>query len=65
VVNIFGVRDTWATEPSMTFVDRDEVGRLIDGLELVDLREEDADGPAFSGPKHWHPFDVIARRPVG
>jgi SAM-dependent methyltransferase len=65
VVNVFGVRDTWATETSMTFVDREGVDRLVAGLELLDLREEDADGPAFSGPKHWHLFDIVARRPVG
>jgi len=64
VFNIFGVRDTWAVEPGMTFLDLDGVHGLLDGLELLDLQEEDKDGDAFSGPKHWHLFDVIARRPV-
>lgn len=63
VVNIFGVRDSWAGDPEMTFVDRPMLDQLIDGLDVIEVREEDADGPAFSGPKHWHLFDVIARRP--
>jgi len=63
VVNIFGVRDTWAGEPDMTFLDLDAVHRLLDGLEIVALDEEDADGDSFSGPKHWHVFDIVARRP--
>jgi len=63
VVNIFGDRDSWAGDPLMTFVDRDGLDRLLNGLEVLDLQVEDADGPSFSGPKHWHVFDVIARRP--
>jgi cyclopropane fatty-acyl-phospholipid synthase-like methyltransferase len=64
VVNIFGVRDTWADDPEKTFVARDEVFRMLQGLEVVALDEEDQDGDSFSGPKHWHVFDVIARRPA-
>jgi hypothetical protein len=64
VFNIFGVRDTWATEPDMTFVDLDGLHRLLDGLQVLEIREEDQDGDSFSGPKHWHLFDVIARRPL-
>jgi cyclopropane fatty-acyl-phospholipid synthase-like methyltransferase len=63
VVNIFGVRDTWAGEPGMTFVDLDAVHRLVDGLDIGALDEEDAGGSSFSGPKHWHVFDIVARRP--
>jgi hypothetical protein len=63
VVNVFGQRDTWAEDPDMTFLDLDAVHRLVDGLEVVSIIEEDADGDSFAGPKHWHVFDVIARRP--
>jgi hypothetical protein len=62
VVNIFGVRDTWADNPAMTFVDIDAVRRLLDGLEVIAIDEEDQDGDLFSGAKHWHLFDVVARR---
>lgn len=64
VVNVFGDRDTWADDPRMTFIDLDAVHRLVDGLEVVAIDEEDEDGDSFSGPKHWHVFDVIARRPM-
>lgn len=64
VLNIFGVRDTWAGDSSMTFLDGDAVRYLLDGLEVLAIEEEDQDGDSFTGPKHWHVFDVIARRPV-
>ena len=65
VVNFFGPRDSWAGRESMQFIDVDGVLRLVDGLELLALDEEDQDGDSFLGPKHWHVFDVIARRPPG
>jgi SAM-dependent methyltransferase len=63
VLNLFGVRDTWADNPRMTFVTREDVDRLLAGLDVLAIEEEDQDGDAFSGPKHWHVFDLIARRP--
>lgn len=38
-----------------------EVEGLVRGLEVVELTERSERGPAFSGPKHWHVFTVIAR----
>jgi SAM-dependent methyltransferase len=65
IVNVFGTRDTWAGDSFMTFVDRDTVDRMITGLEVLALDEEDADGDSFVGRKHWHVFDIVARRPIG
>jgi SAM-dependent methyltransferase len=65
VVNFFGPRDSWAGRRSMRFIDVDAVRRLVDGLEILALDEEDRDGDSFLGPKHWHVFDIIARRPAG
>ncbi|BBH65886.1 methyltransferase [Actinoplanes sp. OR16] len=62
-VNVFGERDSWAADPAMTFLPENELRTLLDGLEIEHWHEEDAPGPAFSGPKHWHVFDVIARNP--
>lgn len=64
VVNVFGVRDTWADDAFMTFVDRDTVDRMVAGLDILAIDEEDADGSSFSGEKHWHVFDIVARRPA-
>lgn len=62
-VNLFGPNDTWAVNPDMTFHSRAEVDRLLAGLEIEALRENETDGVAVSGPKHWHLFEIIARQP--
>ena len=49
IVNVFGVHDTWAGDPYMTFVDRDTVERMAAGLEVLALDEEDVDGDSFVG----------------
>jgi trans-aconitate methyltransferase len=63
-VNLLGDRDEWAGTPGETFLDEPTVRRLVDGLEVVKFAEEDADGPTWSGTKHWHAFHVIARSRV-
>jgi hypothetical protein len=60
---LFGDRDTWASDPTMTFHTEDAARALFHGLEVESFVEEDEDGEAFDGPKHWHVFHVIARRP--
>jgi trans-aconitate methyltransferase len=60
-VDLFGDRDSWAGEPGMTFLSEPEVRALFDGLTIEHWDCEDAPGQAFSGPKHWHVFHVIAR----
>ena len=61
---LFGTRDTWAHDPDMTFQSRHQVEVLVDGLDILRLEETERDGHAFSGPKHWHTFDILARRPI-
>ncbi len=65
VVNLFGDRDDYAGEPDVAFVDRADVERLLDGLEVVELDEHEEDAGSFGGPKHWHLFDIVAARPAG
>jgi SAM-dependent methyltransferase len=60
---LFGTRDSWADDPGMTFHTRQGVQALLVGLQIVRLDETERDGQAFSGPKHWHTFDVLARNP--
>ena len=60
---LFGPRDTWANDPKMNFHDRTAVEALLDGLEIVDLQEQDSDGDAVTGPKHWHVLEFVARQP--
>jgi SAM-dependent methyltransferase len=59
---LFGDRDTWASDPAMTFQDERAARALFDGLEVESFIEEDEDGESFDGPKHWHVFHVIAKR---
>jgi len=49
----------------MTFQTREQLDVLFAGFDVHLLKEQDEDGPAASGPKHWHVFDLIAtkRRP--
>ena len=62
-VDLLGDRDSWAGQRAMTFLHRESLDGLVQGLELVSLDEEDEDGRSFSGPKHWHVFHLLARRP--
>lgn len=60
---LFGERDTWAsTESEMTFFDEAGARALFDGLEVESFVEEEKDADGWSGPKHWHVFQVVARR---
>jgi hypothetical protein len=64
VVNLFGTHDTWVGRPGMRFHERAQVEWLVEGLDIVVLDETEEDGMSFLGPKHWHVFDVIVRKPA-
>ncbi len=59
---LFGIRDTWANDPDLTFHTRHQVEVMLDGLDILRLEETERDGHAFSGPKHWHTLDILARK---
>lgn len=60
--HFFGPHDSWASTPDMTFHNREELDELFTGFDVQLLREQDEDGPAVSGPKHWHVFHAIATK---
>jgi SAM-dependent methyltransferase len=62
--HFFGPHDSWASKPDMTFQKREELDELFTGFDVQLLREQDEDGPAVSGPKHWHVFHVVATKRV-
>ncbi|MCB0080138.1 MAG: class I SAM-dependent methyltransferase, partial [Caldilineaceae bacterium] len=62
VGQIFGDRDEWRTNQQMTFLTEAATRALFTGFVLEYVYEIDEDGEAFSGPKHWHYFDIIARK---
>jgi trans-aconitate methyltransferase len=58
-----GPHDSWAAEPGFTAVTQAAARDLLAGLVVEKFEVLDAAGDAFSGPKHWHLFHVIARAP--
>lgn len=55
-VDLFGDRDQWA-ESEGTFLTREEVDRYLVGFTST-VAEVEKDGHSFSGPKHWHTYEV-------
>lgn len=65
VANFYGHNDEW-NKPgeTMTFVDETQLMKLLDGLSILHMVENEQDGTIANGtPKHWHTYDVIARKP--
>jgi tellurite methyltransferase len=60
---LLGAHDTWASDEGVSAFERDEAIALFDdGWRIDRLEEEENDGEAISGPKHWHLFNVVATR---
>lgn len=59
VGQLFGDRDGWAGERPLVFHTLREVRALAEGYKVDLLRETEEEGRSFSGPKHWHYFDLI------
>lgn len=60
---LFGIRDEWAGNSWMTFLSYEQVqGMFGEEFEVEVLREKEEDGDSSTGPKHWHLFEVIARK---
>ena len=60
---LFGDRDGWATQPDMSFQTRQDAEKLLRGLEVEHFDEVEEDGETAVGdPKHWHLFQIVARK---
>ena len=62
--HLFGDRDDWAELPDRTHHTREQVEALLaDGFEVEKLEETERDRETAAGNlKHWHVFEIIARR---
>lgn len=62
--HLFGERDDWADLPDRTHHTREQVEALLaEGFEVEKLEELEKDRKMASGQvKHWHIFEIIARR---
>jgi SAM-dependent methyltransferase len=61
---LLGERDTWAPKDDISAFSRAAALELLEGLELERFEEDEEDGEACSGPKHWHVFHAVGRRPL-
>lgn len=61
-VHLFGPNDGWAAKPGMTFHSADQVTELLEGTEVLYLREKEWEGASARGPKHWHVFGIMCRQ---
>lgn len=61
---LYGDRDQWVGDPTVTFFSRSGIDALLNPLEVEHLREEEDDSITPRGtPKHWHIFHIVARKP--
>ena len=60
---LFGKRDSWATRREMTTHSAEQITQLFAQFEVEILQEKEEDGiTAIGRPKHWHIFDIVARK---
>ena len=61
---LFGDRDGWSGEEDMTFLARESLEELLDGLDVERLDEVEEDGrTAIGNAKHWHLYHLVVRKP--
>jgi tellurite methyltransferase len=60
---LFGDQDEWRGTRPMNFHSARQVRQLAQGYKPELIRESIEDGMAYSGPKHWHYFDLILGKP--
>ncbi len=60
---LYGDRDEWFGDPSITFHSAAQVDALLRGLDVEHFREEEDDSITPRGQaKHWHIFHIVARK---
>ncbi len=63
VGNFFGKNDSWSKKTNMTFFTKKEVLNLFSSFEIINFLEiEKDDKTALGKQKHWHIFDIIAKK---
>lgn len=61
---LFGLHDEWnVANRTMSFLARDDILKLLMGMDILLLKETEMNGRTANGqPKHWHLFDIVARK---
>lgn len=61
--HLFGERDSWNGDPTKTFHTAAELQQRFASFTIESLNEVENDRPTALGePKHWHVYEVVARR---
>ncbi len=66
-IRLWGINDSAAKRPErkgkMTFVSKEQLENMFRDFEIIELTEKEKDGKTALGrPKHWHFFNLIARK---
>ncbi len=66
-IRLWGNNDSASKRPErkgkMTFVSKEQLENMFRDFETIELTEEEKDGKTALGqPKHWHFFNLIARK---
>lgn len=60
---LFGDRDSWHSNRNLTFTKKEEALSLLADMEIILFDEKEFEGKTADGKqKHWHLFDVVARK---
>lgn len=64
VGNFFGINDEWKnTKEEMTFLTKEHIIELFEDFEIIEFKElEKDDFTGLGKMKHWHIFNVIAKK---
>lgn len=67
VGNFFGNKDEWKnTKKEMTFLTKKQIIEMFKKFKIIELQEIEKDGLTGLGKmKHWHAFNVIAKKDGG
>ncbi|MSR89369.1 class I SAM-dependent methyltransferase [Patescibacteria group bacterium] len=59
----FGNRDEWHLNKNLTFVTKEEAQLMLGDMNVILFDVKEFEGKTADGnPKHWHVFDIIARK---
>ena len=64
VGNFLGLNDSWINlKPSMTFLSKEQILDLFSNFDIISFKENEKNGKTALGKvKHWHIYDVIAKK---
>lgn len=67
VGNFFGKKDSWTeSKKDLIFLSESEVRNLFTNFEIIQFNEIEKDGETASREeKHWHIYDIIAKKIIG